>query len=170
MGDRDFVDTKILLHSMQDGNPGKQAAARRVLERARDGSLVISTQVLMEFYAAATGKLVPRLPVPVAAEAVRQFAELPVVSVTPSLVLAAVGRSHGEGISIWDALIVESALSAGCTRLLTEDLKGKTEFDGMRVVNPYRGEMDRVLEASAKYHGRTRGGRFDREGRSHSRA
>jgi predicted nucleic acid-binding protein len=135
---KDFLDTNILLLSMQDRQPGKQAAARRVLERARGGSLVISTQVLMEFYSVATGKLVPRIPVPVAAEAVRQFAEMPVVELPLSLVLSAVDRSHRSGISPWDALIVEAALSAGCTRLLSEDFQEGTEYDGLKVVNPLR--------------------------------
>lgn len=139
MEGKDFLDTNILLLSMQNRQPGKQAAARRVLERARGGSLVISTQVLMEFYSVATGKIVPRIPVPVAAEAVREFSEMPVVEVTLSLVLGAVDRSHRAGISVWDALIVEAALSAGCTRLLSEDFREGAEFDGLRVVNPLRG-------------------------------
>jgi predicted nucleic acid-binding protein len=38
----------------------------------------------------------------------------------------------------YDALIVESALSAGCEVLLTEDLQDGRRYDGLVVRDPFR--------------------------------
>jgi predicted nucleic acid-binding protein len=40
-------------------------------------------------------------------------------------------------MSFWDALIVEAASRAGATRLVTEDLQGGRELDGVRIENPF---------------------------------
>ena len=41
------------------------------------------------------------------------------------------------GIS-WDAAIVETAWSLGCSEVLTEDLQDHQSFDGLRAINPFR--------------------------------
>jgi predicted nucleic acid-binding protein len=40
-------------------------------------------------------------------------------------------------VSYWDAAIIEAARSLGCATLLTEDLGDGTDYDGVRVVNPF---------------------------------
>jgi predicted nucleic acid-binding protein len=43
------------------------------------------------------------------------------------------------GISISDAMIVASALHAGCDKLWSEDMQhGMTLDEGLRIVNPFR--------------------------------
>ena len=44
-------------------------------------------------------------------------------------------RSHGFGF--YDALIVASALAAGCDTLLTEDLQAGRRIAGLTIVNPF---------------------------------
>jgi predicted nucleic acid-binding protein len=41
------------------------------------------------------------------------------------------------GLSFWDSLIVAAAHAASCEHLLSEDLQHDTEFDGLRVLNPF---------------------------------
>ncbi len=41
-------------------------------------------------------------------------------------------------ISHWDALIVASALESGCETLYSEGLNDGQDYDGVRVVNPFR--------------------------------
>ena len=41
-------------------------------------------------------------------------------------------------VSFWDALIVEAARHAGCKVLYSEDLNSGQDFQGVRVVNPFR--------------------------------
>ena len=68
----------------------------------------------------------------------RRFANQPVIQVDVPIILAAIVRVQTASLSFWDALIVESALAAGATRLLTEDLRHGQVFDGrLRVENPF---------------------------------
>jgi predicted nucleic acid-binding protein len=49
MPGRAFVDTNVPVHAVDAADPRKRAAARRLLEE-RGADLVISAQVLSEFY------------------------------------------------------------------------------------------------------------------------
>jgi predicted nucleic acid-binding protein len=44
------------------------------------------------------------------------------------------------GYSFYDSLIIASALSAGCTRLLTEDLQHGQRIEGLTIHNPFSPE------------------------------
>jgi len=134
---RTFFDTNLLLYLFDVGEPAKSGAARRAFDGSAPGDIVVSTQVLQEFYWNATRKLSPPLPAHEAACHVRELSEHTVVVVEVPLILAATARAESDTIAFWDALIVEAALSAGCTRLLSEDMQDGREFDGMRVVNPF---------------------------------
>jgi predicted nucleic acid-binding protein len=119
------------------GEPEKSEAARRAFGGTQPGDLVVSTQVLQEFYWNATRKLSPPLAPDEAAEHLRAFSAHTVIIVDVALILAAVARATSARIAFRDGLIVEAALAAGCTRLLTEDLQDGRDFDGLRVVNPF---------------------------------
>ena len=49
----------------------------------------------------------------------------------------AVSLARSHGFSFYDALIVASALAAGCETLLTEDLQAGQRVDGLTIVNPF---------------------------------
>jgi predicted nucleic acid-binding protein len=42
------------------------------------------------------------------------------------------------GISYWDAAIIEASRALGCALILSEDLDPGTDFDGVRIENPFR--------------------------------
>ena len=42
------------------------------------------------------------------------------------------------GISYWDSLIVAATEKAGCTRIVSEDLKSGQSYHGIAVVDPFR--------------------------------
>lgn len=49
------------------------------------------------------------------------------------------GLAERYGLSTYDAMIVASALSAGCDTLWSEDMQhGTTLGEGLRIVNPFR--------------------------------
>ena len=137
MPSRTFFDTNLLLYLFDVGEPEKSEAARRAFGGTQPGDLVVSTQVLQEFYWNATRKLSPPLAPDEAAEHLRAFSAHTVIIVDVALILAAVARATAARIAFWDALIVEAALAARCTRLLTEDLQDGRDFDGLTVVNPF---------------------------------
>lgn len=131
-----FFDTDVLVYTQDRLEPAKQAAARALVEQAiAAGEFTVSTQVLQEFYAVATKK---RMLAPAQATAlVQAWAENEVVSTTPELLLRAFALQQSSRISVWDALIVQAALDAGCTTLYTEDLQHGVTFGALALVNPF---------------------------------
>lgn len=85
----------------------KQRIARATLTDAAE-EIVISTQVLSEFFWVVTRKL--NLDPRVAREGVRQMATLRVVPVDHRLVLRATDTVLTSRLSIWGALIVEASV------------------------------------------------------------
>jgi predicted nucleic acid-binding protein len=131
-----FLDTNIAVYA-QDLSAGlKQARAQEVIA-TRTSELVVSSQVLAEFYRVITGRLEPPLSPPLAREATAALAALPVVAVDGALVLAAIDTAVGAGIGIWDAMIVQAARRAGCDEILTEDLSHDQVIEGVRIRNPF---------------------------------
>ena len=137
MPGRAFVDTNVLVYAVDEADPAKRDRARAVLADSA-AQLVLSAQVLSEFYVVVTRKLEAPLSEPDAAEAVRALARLPVVVADAELVMAAVALSRQAQISFWDAQIVAAAAVAGCDHVLTEDLSHGTEISSVRIENPFR--------------------------------
>ena len=134
--ERCFVDTNVLIYLFDTDSPSKQARAQALLDEQKD-RIVLSTQVLGEFYVNVARKLEQPLPQDAAARAVEDFSRFDVQSVTAALVLAAVRRSRSSLLSYWDSLIVETARNAGAEILFTEDLQHGQEIDSLRIVNPF---------------------------------
>lgn len=136
MPGRVFLDTNVLVYAQDASAPAKQRTSRDLIaELAGNVDGVISTQVLQEFYVAATGKLgVP----PLAAKGIlKTLSVFDIVQVSPALIQEAIDCSILNQLAFWDALIVASAASAGCSTLLSEDLNAGQEILGVRIQNPY---------------------------------
>jgi predicted nucleic acid-binding protein len=136
MSGKCFVDTNVLVYLFDADAPAKRDAAARWLEEHAD-RVVLSTQVLQEFYVAVTRKLGRRLPEDEAEAAVRRLASFEVVPIDAEIVLAAIGRSRRHRLAFWDSLIVETALSRGCTVLVTEDFQNGRRFESLEVRRPF---------------------------------
>ncbi|MCK6526305.1 PIN domain-containing protein [Myxococcota bacterium] len=136
---RSFLDTHVLLYADDASAPSaKRATAQEVLVACtRDQTGVVSTQVLQEFAHVALRKL--HMPPSDVLQRIQAFSRLAVVEVHVPLLIDAVGLVARHRLSLWDALIVRSAVAAGCTEVLTEDLNHGQRIDGVRVVNPFRG-------------------------------
>ena len=137
MARRSFLDTNVLIYSVDSADSAKQTAAIGVIERHALGkSGVISTQVLQEFYSAATRKLgIEPLQ---ARRLVRDFRIFDIVQVTPEIIEEGIDCSILNAISFWDGLIVASASTARCPEILSEDLADGQTIQGVRVRNPFR--------------------------------
>ena len=139
MAARDFVDTNVFLYLFDPDSPGKRTIAEGIVRGASpDRELVVSTQVMQEFYSVATGRFSHRLSPEDAEGALVMMRTLEVVVVDADLVQAAASRSRKDRLNFWDALIVETARKAGCGRLLSEDFQHGRNFEGLRVENPFR--------------------------------
>ena len=91
---------------------------------------------LAEFFAVATRKL--GLSAASARRRVEIYAGLEVFRPSVDDLLAAIDLHRLHEVSIWDALIIRSALASGCTILYTEDLQHDQTFDGLRIFDPFR--------------------------------
>jgi predicted nucleic acid-binding protein len=133
-----FFDTNVLVYLFDGDSPDKRKRARVLFQEHTDaGDIVLSTQVLQEFYVAVTRKLARPLDAGAALEAVSSFAELPMVQIDTKLVLAAIHRSRHSQISFWDGLIVQAAIEGRASTLYTEDMQHGQMLDGLRVTNPF---------------------------------
>ena len=132
-----FLDTNVVVYAFDDDEPGKQEQARALLITPPTDVLVLSTQVLAEFYVTVTRKLARPLDPAIAREAVAALSELPVVSTDADLVLAGIDVSDRYQLSLWDGLIVQAAIAAGCETILTEDLTDGSVLAGVRIQNPF---------------------------------
>ena len=130
-----FVDTNILVYSMDKHDLQKMKKSRSILKKLKkDMHGVISTQVLQEFYVAATQKLKAD-PIMVK-DIIRSFENFEIITITPAIIENAIDCSILNMISFWDALIVSAAESAKCSQLWTEDLNTGQIIRGVKVVNP----------------------------------
>ena len=133
----DFVDTNVLLYAASAlvEERDKRAAARAILER---DDLVLSAQVLQEFYVQATRATKPdRLAHDRAVALIESWLRFRVIETTVSLVEQALATAARWRMSYWDAAIVEAARNGRCSTVLSEDLQSGMNFAGVTVRNPF---------------------------------
>lgn len=137
MATRSFLDTNILIYAVDRANPAKQDTALRLIaQHAKQHSGVISTQVLQEFYSAATRKLgIAPLQ---ARQHLRDFRVFDIVQLTPAIIEEGIDFSILHQLSFWDGLILAAATTAGSTELLSEDLNNGQTIQGITVRNPFQ--------------------------------
>jgi predicted nucleic acid-binding protein len=136
MPGRSFLDANVLVYTDDAGSPEKQAAAVDLVarcRRSREG--VVSTQVLQEYFVAATRKL--GVDAALARRKVELFGQLELVIPTLDDVLAAIDLCRLHGYHFWDALVIRAAQQAGCSRLLSEDMQHGRRIDGLEIINPF---------------------------------
>ena len=131
-----FLDANVFVYAQDADVAAKRRRSRALIEElATAGTGVTSTQVMQEFYVAATRKLNVA---PLAAKSIlKTFRAFEIVQVSPELVDDAIDCSILNGLSFWDALIVSAASSSGCGRLLSEDMNHGQVILGVRIENPF---------------------------------
>jgi len=136
-GAKAFFDTNVLLYMYSTADLGKQARARDLFQQCGDsGRIVVSTQVVQEFFVAGLRKLA--LPRQVLRRATSALLELPLVLVGPPHISKAIQDEEHYRISFWDALILAAAESGGAQVLYTEDLSDGQQYGTVLVLNPFR--------------------------------
>jgi predicted nucleic acid-binding protein len=126
-----FLDTNILVYAQQTG--AKAHVCQKLL--AKGG--VISAQVLNELVNVLHGKLNKSW-----ADIERVLDDVsnvldPALPVTVATNRTAVAIARDHGLHFYDALIVASAIEAGCDTLFSEDLQHGRRFDGLRILDPF---------------------------------
>lgn len=126
-----FFDTNILVYAQQIG--GKADRARALF--ADGGKL--SVQVLNEFTAVSRRK--QQRDWREIAEAVSDVLTMvdPPLALTLDLHAAARALAEDHRLSFYDALIIASAIEAGCDILYSEDMQHGRTIGGLAIVNPF---------------------------------
>ena len=134
----DFLDTNVFISLFDDADEHKRAVAERIVSDALvSGHAVVSHQVVQEALNVMTRKL------GASTDDARRFLEAvldPLWHIGPSTDLygTALDVRGRYGFSFYDALIVASALAAGCSRLLSEDLQHGQRVGDLTIVDPFR--------------------------------
>lgn len=132
-----FVDTNILVYAHDSSGGVKTERARGIIEELWDsGEGCLSIQVLQEFFVTVTRKVPHPLPARRAAKIVEDLAGWRVHSPGPEDVLASIEIHLKRRISLWDALIIRSAVQLGCREILSEDLNPGPLQPGLSLRNP----------------------------------
>lgn len=131
-----FIDTNILVYTVDNSNPEKKKAAKKLLaEIIRRHMGVISTQVMQEYYVVATRKL--QMDPVISKALLTHLQKFEIVSISPQIIFNAIDCSILNRLSFWDALIITAAASAKCTEIWTEDLNHDQVIQGVRIKNPF---------------------------------
>ncbi|MEX2540592.1 MAG: PIN domain-containing protein [Trueperaceae bacterium] len=100
-------------------------------------TLLLSTQVLQDFYVTVTRKLADPLPPTDAVDVVRRLSAFSPTEIDAKMIVRAAERSETDMLSLWDALIVEAALAAGAERIFSEDMQDGRNHSGIVIHNPF---------------------------------
>jgi predicted nucleic acid-binding protein len=131
-----FFDTSVLVYADDAASPSKQARAIEVIGKyQREGSLVVSLQVLQEYFVATTKKL--KVSPLIAQNKVEILARGRVVRFTERDVIASIELHRLIQISFWDAMIVHAARAINASVLYSEDLAHGSVIAGVPVRNPF---------------------------------
>ena len=133
-----LLDSNVLIYALPrlPDEPAKQARARELIERVEFG---LSFQVLQEVFVTATCKLQKPLEAEAALKFLMPFLEFPFVDGTEALFLEACRLSKRFHIHYYDAAILAAARELGARTVYSEDLSHGQDYDGVKVINPFRG-------------------------------
>lgn len=136
MAARTFIDTNILVYAEASDSPLKQSIALGLLKTLYDEAQgVLSTQVLQEYYNVAIRKL--KLPASHVRAQLGLFEQFEIVQVTPSIIHLGLDICQTRSVSFFDAIVLASAQTAGCSILLSEDMNAGEMVNGVRITNPF---------------------------------
>lgn len=139
MTDRRFtLDTNILVYAIDSAEGDKHRRAREIVERAARADCVLTLQALGEFYVTSQRRRL--LPAADAAAQIGDWVELFATAASVELtVVTAAREAAAKRFGYWDAMMLATADSHGCTTLLSEDMVDGVALGGVTVRNPFRG-------------------------------
>ena len=134
-----IVDTNILFYVYDEDAGEKRSKSMALVRQLMSGrNLVLSAQILNEFYVTATrpNRMTPQRAGRIVHEFIATCDILPLRDTTTTLALRCVAR---HGMSYWDALIWAAAKENGIPLVYTEDFQHGRDLEGVRIENPLLG-------------------------------
>ncbi len=140
MSAESFIDTNLFIYQLEGSDERKAGIADAIIrEGIGTGKACISFQVVQE----CLNTVLRKAEIPLTAEQARRYLDAvltPLFRVSPNVslyrnALALQGRYR---YGFYDSLIIAAALSAGCTRLWSEDLQHGQRIGELVIENPFR--------------------------------
>ena len=140
-----FVDTNILVYARDSSEKDKQIKAKEWIAhlwKTRSGRL--SYQSFNEYYVVTTQRLKPGLSKEKARSDLNALEAWKPLTVDKKVIDNAWKIQDRCQFSWWESLILSAAQIQGCEVLLSEDLQDGQVVGGVRVVNPFFGEVGSI--------------------------
>jgi predicted nucleic acid-binding protein len=139
MTDRFTLDTNVLVYAIDTAEGEKHRRAKEIVERAAQADCVLAIQALGEFYVSSQRRRL--LPAVDAAAQVADWVELfATMGPGEANAVTAAREAAATRFGYWDAMLLSTAGSHGCTTLLSEDMADGATLGGVIVRNPFRGD------------------------------
>ncbi|MEJ2054568.1 MAG: PIN domain-containing protein [Calditrichaceae bacterium] len=139
MSDKFFIDTNIIVYANDASSVLKNQIAKNIiLSGIHNDNIVISAQVLSEFYVTVTRKIKKTLKPEIALQEIELLRSVEIIEIDYDLIIQAIELSLKFQLSYWDSLIIATALNSKCSILYTEDLSHNQIIEGLRIVDPFR--------------------------------
>lgn len=139
MKDSFFIDTNILIYAFSEDEKEKQAIANNLLVK-KNGSIIISTQVINEFSNILFKKF------NLSSDSVENVmleldSNIPIVGFDITTQIKAIRLKEKYQLQFYDALIIATALENKCTYLFSEDMQHLQIIEQtITIVNPFKSE------------------------------
>lgn len=132
----EFVDTNIVVYSHAlDAGERHTLSVALMKKLSTDGSGVLSTQVLVEFYNITTRKL--KMTSEEAETAISDLSNWQLHRPTHGDIIKAIQLQRRYQLAWWDAMIVNSAIQTGSRILWSEDMQAGQRFETVTIRNPF---------------------------------
>jgi len=134
MQDRFFIDTNLLIYYVSN-NASRKALVKDLL--VDNENIIISSQVITEFVATTVKKQI--LTFDDSVKYAKEFLDLFYLGLIDNeAILLSFKIAEQYKYSIWDSLIIASALESNCSVLYTEDLQhGQIIDKKLKIINPF---------------------------------
>ena len=137
-----FVDTTILVYAYDRGAGNRHEKALSLIEQLwRDGSGILSTQVLQEFYVNVRRKAQHPVTVEQATALISDYLAWDPVVNDGAIIMEAIDIERRYQLSFWDSLIVAAAQKSGASVIYSEDFNHGQKFGSVEVLNPLLPEV-----------------------------
>jgi predicted nucleic acid-binding protein len=145
------LDTNILIYAVGVNDAHKQDLILDFLAEIPPYDVVLSVQVLAEFYRVCTGKAgFSRQEAALLTRSWRQ--RHTIVGTFDPVFDRSIDLAMRHRFTIWDSMVVASSVETKCKLLLSEDMHHGFTWSGVTIVNPFLDPMHPLLELALGGH------------------
>ncbi len=137
-GRRFSLDANVLVYAVDRSAPDKHQRARLIVLAAPRLDCWLTIQALGEFYFLTTRKGIVA-PTDAEAQILDWLNLFQTAGADASTLRAALPHPVARRLSFWDAMLLTTAIEAGCELMLSEDMHDGMRFGNLTIRNPFAG-------------------------------